>query len=325
MRSDASRPRAANQLRAMADRVYFEEYLNVLMFVLYLTGDVELIQYIIDGARNVFGKSEPCDFEAHTDFVNKLFTDEPKLVLPAKSYEEAREEERSSLDAEESGESMSLAQPDPQDVVYTEQLSEIIKLNIAFKTLDLMGQILRSFPGTLPKEIKVNLTRESYLLGLRCLRAVLKIAEMNLPGFRSYVAAIIREHKPILGDKELARTTDEAIVWLARRAAYAVLKRISYAVGLEVLAETYRRVLEASGVPTSFELIDLTVKLDHFKDFPLHELETAWKHADNNNFRQMLLMELVAQFMYLCPVDDRTHQKLCGLLKIKFVRRLPKG
>jgi predicted MPP superfamily phosphohydrolase len=325
MRLDEHRPKFETKLQEMVDSVYYDEYMNILMFVLYLTKDAKLIQHIVGRAKQIFGNSDPCDFDGHIRFINKLYTEPPKLILTSTSYEQARERERQDIDEDEAIDASEDSDAAVKSVVYNENLQDLVKLNFAFKTLQLMGQILRNFPGSLDRDTKLELTRECYLLGLRSLRAILASAEQNLEDFRSYVAEIIKAHRPIMSESEVARTADEAILWLARRCAFGMMKRISYAVGLEILVETYKRVLQSTGESRPFRLIDLTVKLDHFTVFPRNDLEDVWSETENDQFCQMIVTDLIVNHLYLIPVDDRTKQSVCTLLKIKFQRVLPQG
>jgi predicted MPP superfamily phosphohydrolase len=325
MRVDERKADFQKKLQDMADHVYYDEYMNILMFVLYLTKDIKLVDHIVSRANQIYGTSDPCDFDRNVAFVNKLYTETPKLILPPSSYQEARERQRRGLDDDEVAEDRENSDDTGKNVVYDDSLGDLIKLNIAFKTLQLMGQILRNFPGSLEKDTKLALTRSCYLLGLRSLRAILGVAEENLEGFRKYVAEIIRQYKPVQSEEELARTADEAVIWLTRRCAFGVMKRISYSVGLEILAETYKRLLESGEWPRPFRIVDLTVRLDHFSEFPLNDLESLWSESDRNFFCQMLVRDLVVNNLYLVPLDDRTKQSVCELLGIQFKRALAKG
>jgi hypothetical protein len=325
MRIEERKTEFQKRLQDMADHVYYDEYMNILMFVLYLTKDIKLVDHIVARANQIYGNSEPCDFDTNVAFVNKLYTEAPKLILPSSSYEEAREQQRRGLDDDEVAEEQGNWENAGKAVIYDDSLEDLIKLNFAFKTLQLMGQILRNFPGSLEGETKLALTRSCYMLGLRSLRAILGIAENNLEEFRKYVAEIIREHKPVQSEEDLARTADEAVIWLTRRCAFGVMKRISYSVGLEILAETYKRLLESGEWPRPFKIVDLTVRLDHFSEFPLNDLESLWSESEQNFFCQMLVRDLVVNNLYLVPIDDRTKQSVCTLLDIKFKRALPQG
>jgi Calcineurin-like phosphoesterase len=302
-------------LYLMADQVYFEDYQGILLFFLYLTKDTELIRHIIGNADSIYRNQELCDFDQDVDFINRLYTEPPKVLIPSSDLERNREEYRKRLD--EDREADRFLQVQNEKVAYSEELSETIKLNIAFKTLQLLGQVLRNFPGSLHKDIKLDIARSCYFLGLRVTRAILKIAENNLQDFRNYVAEIIRDHRPSLTDGELAKTADEAVIWLARRMAFGMVKRVSFAVGLERLQETYKTVLETSGEHLAIRLIDLSVQLDHFSGFPEGDIDQLWADVRKNNFCRTLIRDMVAQYIYLFGLDYRILPRIGKKLDIK--------
>jgi predicted MPP superfamily phosphohydrolase len=261
----------------MVDKVHSEEYSKILMFVVYRTQDADLIQRILRNARRIYAKHTPCDFEGDVEFVNRLYKEAPKMLLPATDVRENIEESRRRLDAAEevSTDLVPIAQDDP--VQYNEELDDLLKTNIALKTLEIMGQVLRNFVGALRKEEKIEIAREAYQLGLRTLNAVLRIGESNLEELRSFMALLISEYKSF-DEKELEEKADLAVVYLARRLAFGFVKRMSYAVGHPILEQTYRDVLGEEGDRTSIRLVDLSIKLDHFSGFPCPH---AFKNVEN--------------------------------------------
>lgn len=305
-----------SKLYGMADQVYFEDYAGILMFVLYLTKDTELISHIVENADAIYRDTAPFDFEHHVGFVNQLYKEAPQVLISSADLERNREEYRKKLDADR--EADGFLQVRNEKVAYSEGLPDVVKFNIAAKTLQLLGQVLRNFPGSLHKQIKVDITRSCYSLGLRVMRAVMKIAEDNLGELRLYVAEIIKEHRPSLSDSELTKTADEAVIWLTRRAAFGLIKRVSYAVGLELLSETYKRVLDESHGNTSFRLIDLSVKLDHFRAFPEDDIDELSEASRKNYFSKMVIRDMVAHFIYLFGLEDhKTLQRIGAKLDIK--------
>ncbi len=304
------------KLYEMADQLYFEDYSGILMFVLYLTKDADLISHIVANADSIYREKEPFDFETHVGFINQMYKEAPKVLISSADLERNREEYRKKLD--EDREVDSFVQVKNEKFAYNDNLPDVAKFNIAFKTLQLLGQVLRNFPGSLHKDIKMNITRSCYSLGLRVMRAVMKIAEDNLGELRLYVAEIIKDHRPLLSDGELTKTTDEAVIWLTRRAAFGLIKRVSYSVGLELLNETYKRVLEASNRNMSVRLIDLSVKLDHFRAFPEDDIDELWDASRKNYFLKTVIRDMVAQFIYLFGLENyKTLQSIGAKLDIK--------
>jgi hypothetical protein len=146
---------------------------------------------------------------------------------------------------------------------------------------------------------------------------MLKGIEQNFEGFRTYVAELIKAYRDFDTERELEQSTDQAIMWLTRACAFGTIKRVSYAVGLEILEETYKEVLQAEEDKKSLQLIDLSVRLDHFSGFP-GQLTTGLARAlRKNQFSFTVLRDLVANHIYLFELDYKTMQKFGQLLDIQ--------
>jgi hypothetical protein len=303
-----------SELNALADRAANEDYANILMFVIYLTKDPDLIEHILQNAARVFAEFKPCNFADDVKFLNELTT-KPTVILPASSVEENRQERRRMLDQidavdqetpEEEGEAIS----------YHEETNIVVKLNFALRTLDLMGQVLRNFPGSLRKEIKLDIARSAYLLGLRVLRSFLNLMENDIERFRSSMAEAVKLNKPKEKPESIARATNDALFFLARIAGYGLVKRVSYAVGAKILERTYKGVLDAEGGTVPVSLIDLSVRLDHLS-FPENEIRRLWKRTEDNLYAGTLVRDLVASHLYLHELENRKRQTIEALLDIR--------
>jgi predicted MPP superfamily phosphohydrolase len=301
----------------MVDKVHSEEYSRILLFVVYRTQDSDLIQHILRNARRIYEGHTPCDFESDVEFVNRLYKEAPKMLLPATDVRENIEESRRRLDAAEevATDVVPIAQGDP--VEYSDGLGDIIKVNIALKTLEIMGQMLRNFAGSLRKEEKIEIARTSYQLGLRTLNAILRIGEANLEELRRFVAVLISEYRSF-EERELEERADLGVVYLTRRIAFNFLKRISYSVGHPILEQTYKDVLREEGDRTPIRLVDLSIKLDHFTVFPEEDvMEMSNRLKRKNFFSTGVLADMVANHLYLFYVDERTRQAVGKELHIE--------
>jgi hypothetical protein len=304
-------------LEDMADKVHSEEYSSILVFVVYRTQDAGLIEHILQNAKQIYAAHTPCDFERDVEFLNKLYEEPPKMLLPATDVRENIEENRRRLDAarEEAEDQVPSGEEEP--VKYSDELTDLLKINIALKNLQLMGQVLRNFAGSLRKEVKIEIARSAYQLGLRTLNAILRMGESNLEQLRSYLAQLIREYRTF-DQKELERKADDAVVFLTRRIAYSFVKRISYAVGHSMLEQTYRDVVTEEGDRTSIRLVDLSVKLDHFSGFPQDDVLEMWDRLKKTNFfSSTVLRDMVANYLYLFQADYTIRQRIGKLLQIE--------
>jgi hypothetical protein len=301
------------KLLEMSDYLYFDEYANVLLFALYLTKDTELINHLVANADQIYGDREACDLDKHVGFLNKIINIQPD-TLPDPDARKNREADRHQQDEFEANHS----RPESKEKVrYHSELDDVIKLNIAFKTLQLLGQVVRDSPASLKANIKVEVIRAVYQLGLRVLRVVMQDIENSLGHLREYVADVIKDHNNYLTPRELAQATDQTLTGIARQCAFGIIKRISFAVGLERLEQTYKVLLDKFGSVPSIRLVDLSIRLDHFTEYPEANIEKMLKDLRNNYFANRVLRDLVLNQMRLVELDYRTRQRIGEMLGIK--------
>lgn len=303
-----------NELQDIADKVYLEDYANIIIFYVYLTKDRGFIEHLLANANRIYSEQQPCDFVSHVDFVNRIGTENARLELPGSDVERNREEVLRRKDADE--DDQSIEERHPEAIKYADNLPDIVKIHIALKNLRILGQIVRNFPGALRADIKVDLAFATYQLGLRTLRAILAIAESNIEELRTYIGRVIQEKRAVEDPLELGKEADKVIVSLTRDVAFGMIKRISQAVGLEELAETYREILERDGSRLPVRIVDYAIKLDHFARFPKPELERIVEQVQKNPFALRLLRDLTADYLYLFPTDFRIRQYIGDKLGI---------
>src|ERR1019366_9435765 len=110
-----------------------------------------------------------------------LYVESPKPILIGKAdIYEHRERHSEQIDEEEVYAPVEAIDDGDRDVAYDESLDHLKKMNIAFKTLQVLGQALRNFPNVLKADLKTRVAQECYSLGLRVLSVVLVVSKENL-------------------------------------------------------------------------------------------------------------------------------------------------
>lgn len=302
------------RLNEIAAHVYGEANANVLIFYVYLTKDQELIQRLVSDATRIYRNVKPCDLEKDVDFLNKLAKEmPPPLELVCGNPSEHRDEYNRKQD--EARAQIPELTLEEHEISYDDTAQDLIKVTIAFKTLEILGQVLRNFTGSLPGPLKLEITRECYSLGLRTLNALLQIASSDIGSMRQYFGSLIAERSGITDPKELATRADDYIVWIGHALSTVTVKRVSYAVGHENLTNTYQRIVEDSN-ELSVQIIDTAIKLDHFERIPEKELTALSFKVRKNPCAYSVLRELVAEFLYFYNIGFPTMQRLGSQWKI---------
>jgi hypothetical protein len=83
------------------------------------------------------------------------------------------------------------------------------------------------------------------------------------------------------------------------------------------LEQSYRSLLEQAGKPTSYRIIDLSVKLDHFREFPEDDVIQLWEDLQKNYYSATLVRSLVVNHFYLFNVDCQLRQSIGNRLGIR--------
>ncbi|NVI97802.1 metallophosphoesterase [Myxococcus sp. AM009] len=323
------------ELTSLVDRIHKEEEANVLIFLSYLSRDPQIIDAVLTHSRSIFQSAQPFKFGGNSGFLRNLNAVSISLALPDRSERANREEFYSEIDKMQD----QLQPADPsiaaEDTTRTETTSEdkegldiLIGLNVAFKTMQILGQILKTSPGSLQGEIKHEIAKECYLLGLRTLKSIFDILETNIESTISEFADFIQsqgEKETPSNERRPSASRDEKSIEKAKRLVYmvcetfalSILRRISRSVGLDKLERTFDDVLQESN-ELSIALIDLCVRLDHFDHIPERKIETLLRDTKSDIFSRNMIRVSVYNRMYMYPLDMRIKQRLCQKLDIDF-------
>jgi hypothetical protein len=182
----------------------------------------------------------------------------------------------------------------------------------------LLGQVLRNFPGSLKKDLKTELAFESYSLGLRILGSVFQLSQRDSATIMKEIENVLAKKFAFPGtDDERRKEAEFIIAELLRQCTFGILKRLSHAIGLSELEETYEEVasLRNNGLPG--RMIQLSIRLDHFDQFPKNTIEALAKDLRGNAFSYQTLKDLVLNYFYLFPAEHTVQQWAGRLLGFK--------
>jgi hypothetical protein len=303
------------QLTELVDTIYHEDAANTVIFYLYLTREREIIERLVESASRIYKDVEPFDIGVHAEYLNRLYKEAPKAIMPPPTTLENREKHRDDLDeAENSRLTTDMVVHRAERVHYADELEDIKKLTICIRTMEVLGQVLRNFPSSLRGGPKHAITKETYLLGLRALRVVVRISESDTETVRLFLSEIVRRNRPAMNDPEIAKTTDELMIRMNQRSTFGMLKKISHCVGLEMLRATYETVLQELKGNTSVRMVDLSIKCDHFLEVPEKEIDSLRRELRPNLFAFSVLRDLVVDYLYLWPLPESKRQRIAGWL-----------
>lgn len=298
----------------MANNLYVEDYANIIIFFVYLTQDERTITQILHNAKRLYEEVKPCNLDSDIQFINQFKVTPLRLRLNGNDPSQNKEKELRAIDEMER--QIPVEEPE-EDYEIEKELNDVLRLNVAFKTLQIIGQILRNFPGRLEREQKLSLVQESYDLGLRSLQMMFSTIERYLPELREMLTEYAQENMEIKDETRLSRSVDKMFFVLMVVIVYGMIKRISNTIGTVHLKETYEEILKNnSAIP--IKLIDTLIRLDHFAPFPEDKINELNELVKNNLLCSTVERKMVADHFDMIRENYKLRQRVCDKLGIQF-------
>ena len=117
----------------------------------------------------------------------------------------------------------------------------------------------------------------------------------------------------ILGDKVSDAKAKELFYRITQFVAVGISRRVSNAVGNQHLRPTFQQLLE-SNRSTGNRLVDLAIRLDHFGELSIDELDGLKREFQKNLFVYGIIRIFVWHHLTYFAVDYKIKQKICSLM-----------
>jgi len=308
------------EIHRMVSHVSSDRFSTILMFVLYLARDTSgALPQLVAMADKIYANVEPAELTEEVNFLEELSDHEEIDVSREQDLEKNRKDRRELKDRLTQKSSDELAR-NQDELVYSDDLSESAKFRFAYRHIELLGQVIRNFPGSLPGEDKLTILRASYLLGLRVLRSLLALIESSQDQLRK--SMLETQSDPVAKNQEhqveqVKEQMEELISFLGKLFALGMIFKIAGCVGAPDLEQAYDATLEQVGKSNATLLIHLAIRLDHSREFPEEFVVGLHRELENKPFADSILKILVLSHIRKYGIDIRLRQRIGELLKVK--------
>lgn len=309
-------------VKGLCPQLYKEEHSSIWLFLTHLSKDPFLIESLLEHAKGVFGGIAPARFDDDIQFLKDIGDVVPKIVLKDIDVRAAKQkrlislekefykqEPRDDREPEEHEEAASDSKDDTSQVLWNE-------LQLSFRTLQILGQVIKNFPGSLEGDDKLMLVRNAYELGLRTSERLLCELRTKSEIIIQEIVTQVRDRHPELEAKvDVESAVRRFLFWLVETMCFNTLKNVSRSVGHPHLTETYEEIA-AGEESNAFKLIGVSIELDTHgvKEAALRKYASMF---GDNLFCKRLLQQLYRNHVYMFPVKERIKQKICSELDIE--------
>lgn len=305
----------------MADRVYRDEYSNIILFLSHLSKSPFIVRKLIEKSKEIFANQDLLRLEEDVYFINNLQTSLPEKVLKFIEVEDARSEELKAADEYEEMEKEFESQSFSTDYDLNEDVSALDAIAMqtkALRMLNILGQITRKYWGELTGSDKITLAEETFRLGLRTLRFFFGLLDESKDFLVDHISHVVQKNfvKEPLNKSEIEAFSANFIFNLSSAYVFGILKRIVNAIGTEKLSDTFDAVKEKLPY-NSVHLAVTGIKLDHYNSYPSTDIDKLEKDNKKNMLGFSTLQNFVIDYLYMYPVEIGRKQQICSKLNIK--------
>ena len=330
-----SDPNMQKKVRFMCQRLHVSEYANVILFIIHHSDSSFVLDSLKDATASLLDGMASFRFDKESDnvllsWINALPSEmgKPKLEDRDPEVEQQRElRQRDISDAARKDLEKTKAMEPEVDDRPMKELGLLAQGSISAKAVDLLGQVLKNYYGSLKVDTKLEIAEESVEVGFRALNLFL---DLCLYGEDKIIRMLveIRKDYEVRKVSEKLRHSDVELTQWARNTLFSVIRSIGRAVILKVsrslsarqLRPTLTKLAENNGT-VAYGFVELAALLDSPRDIPRTQIDKMVNKLKNNILGMQILRDLVARRVYRYPTDYTDKQWLAEKLGFSIAKQ----
>ncbi len=305
------------QIVDICGKLYVEDFANIIMFLSHLSKSKIIIDSVYENATKILDQFSPANLNEDIKNLNAIVETVPKITIEnqvdnmknRKDHNIAKDSAKFELYAEDEDESSEAIDYDSFDV--------IANINLATKTIEILGQILRNYYGSTPAAEKHKLAKETYMLSMRALSTFLTAFNENQEFLIKEIEKLIEDKK--LTDKKRQESAAKNFIFnLISEISRFFIDNVSHAIGTSKLNDTLSGVKKEIDTVAA-ELINISIKLEYDREIPFKDIEMLLHsvNTSSNLLARNILTKLSINHLRMFPADYKDKQKLINILEVK--------
>ena len=322
-----------NHVRHMCDRLHVTEYANVVLFLIHHSDDEFVLDAIRKSAASLMQGQPAFTFDVSDDnrmlnLINRL--PKPPGVQLLEDREPEREQERAlgNRDLVEA-EQREIERRFPEETELKDEpmdaLDTLAQAGVAAKTVELLGQVLKNYYGSLRINTKITIGKDAVELSLKALYSFLDLFISNDFAIVDLLVEARRDYereklKPARrkDERELERWARDCVFGITRVLSRVIIRKVAKALGSDQLRPTLAKLV-SENPSLGYGMIEIAALLDNPGRIPRDQIESIVRRLNNNPLGFQILRDLTAQRIYRYPTDYDDKQWLAEKLSFSMV------
>ncbi|MGG1673820.1 metallophosphoesterase [Paenibacillus sp. NRS-1783] len=310
-------------VKDMCRSIHIADNANIIMFLTHLSKDDYIKAEVLNAAKNIFQDIPHLKLEEDVALINSLCEELSPLILNDVDVREHRrkldeqmdENERSTM-LESRLEVSAVKELNENANEATLVMERVNLIDQGFKMLDIIGQILKNYYGSLSGTDKYDLCEELFKLGLRINYSFISDLRDNNKPLVEYISSIIIDKKIENNNERAEKTAKKIIYFMGGIITFNSIGKIALSVGTKDLDQTYLKVKDSLSC-NSADLAYLFIQLEYYYKFPYNEVKKIYQDNKTNKIAIQILQQMVRRYLYMYETNRAERQRICDLVGMK--------
>lgn len=321
-------PEVAEQIDYMSQHLYNEKYGNIIIFVCHFANKKEIIDNILKISYSSLEKYEMFDFDKHTDMFEKAkgIMDEILTKSSVGTENDVEINRKSELVIKDriGLQDGTVHEPIEASDEVGEREKDIASISAAIRTLDVLGQIIKNYPGDIDGNVKISIIEEIQKLGMRITEAMLSTLNYFEKDFVQYVVEYVKEKKKINNTQEIIQASQTIFSWLVAGMTCGMIRKISDSLCNDSLLIAVQEAFSlSSSISQKLVLADLQLNVLNKPNFSeIIHLADEFDCNNSTQFAGCILRSIVSDYLRHNKCGPRIRTQLCDRFKLSDKRAL---
>jgi len=303
-----------DEIKFLSNSLYNTSSANIYLFLSHHSKAEFVTNIIVENARSLFKDEDILNFSTDIAQINELVSS-TSTNISLDTSNTHKENKIESLESEEKNEQVSKINNFEEIEDVANSINYISEINKAFKTIEILGLILKNRYASLKTAPKLEIAKEIYFLGLRTTSTIFKTLVEGEDFIKNDLLDIIGTERT-LSKLEKEEITKRIIFNLYYVTSYSIFKRISNSIATKDLEPTFNDLKNMYPENNAIALIDISNKLEYSSTFPFSDVDKVVNQLKNNKFPYFLLRRLSLNYLRMFPMKEQEQQRICSKLEI---------
>jgi len=275
-----------------------------VLFLAHHTPDDFVLTAISEALHSVFRSHAPVTFESEPELISKLIAAAPALTYSGTRPLEHRKQQRELKDRMDDGNDGLVETEESRDA-----LSLFAQITMLFKTVEILGQVLKNQYSTIQRVRKRELVDELFKGPLRALQDFYEFLGKNPNVLVAAIEESLKASQKMSLEEDRSKLARKLVGQLVEVITYVFVLKAAQSVHSENLMEDVRDVVK-NNATMAFKIIELGIILDSPRSLPKDRLKKLLKEAGPNSIASRLIRAMVVNRLYMFKTSEADMQWL---------------